>query len=156
MSSTYTLPDEPKPSTLSRMSTDPVWPLLAMMFAGAWLSLPWFAFNAWAFGSPERGRETAIALGGIAALFMTLLMLLSVIGGGVPEWSVSYLLLLLTLEKLALAYWLYHLQSPGFAMHTYFGGASFNGLVLVLAAGFLLRPRVAELIDVHVLFLALL
>jgi len=156
MAGTYTLPDEPKPTAMARMSTNPVWPLLAMMFAGTWLALPWFAFNAWAFGSPGRERETAIALGGIVALFVTLFCIFAAIGGGVPKWTIPYLMMLLTLEKLALAYWLYQLQVGAFSIHAYYGGAHFNGLYLMLLGGFILRPYVAKLVDVHVFFVALM
>ena len=55
--SSYRLPDEPKPGRLERLVTDPIWPLFATMLAGAWLGLPWFAFNAFALGSPTRWRE---------------------------------------------------------------------------------------------------
>ena len=78
------------------------------------------------------------------------------IGGGVPKWTIPYLMMLLTLEKLALAYWLYQLQVGAFSIHAYYGGAHFNGLYLMLLGGFILRPYVAKLVDVHVFFVALM
>ena len=155
MSATYALPDEPRPSGLARFSVNPVWPLFAMMFAGAWLALPWFAFNAWAFGSASRVRETGIAVGGLVALPLSLFGMFVAIGGlDLPPWSFSYLFMLITVEKLAFAYGLYVVQSRSFAIYDYYEGPHVNGLPIVILGAVLAKPQLDAIIEASPYFLA--
>lgn len=138
---TYHIADEPRPSTLARLAVNPFWPLLGVMFGGAWLSWPWFVFNAYAVGSPTRRRELAAAAGGFVGGAGLLYLLLSLIGGEVvPQRGLPYLLTILVLWKLGISYWLYVLQARTFELYTYFGGTVRNGIVVLIAA-FLLEVR---------------
>jgi hypothetical protein len=141
---TYRILDEPAPSGLGHLIVHPMWPLLAIMFAGVWLSLPWFVLNGFALGSPTRRKELVVAvLGpvGLLALSYTLGVLHALLQ--MPQGAIPYLLVVLTLWKLAVAYWLFDLQKQSFALHEYFGGKVRNGM-LVVGAGYLLSPMVLK------------
>ncbi|MEM8964484.1 MAG: hypothetical protein AAGD38_23560 [Acidobacteriota bacterium] len=135
---TYTILDEPSTGgKLGDFAVRPLWPLLAVMFGGAWLSWPWFAFNAWAVGSPTRRRETALAAAGFVGA-ATLFLVLAVMNGNglIPEGLLPYLGLVLTVWKLFISYRLYLLQARSFYLYEYFGGAVRSGLFVVLIGGF--------------------
>jgi hypothetical protein len=143
---TYRILDEPRPTGLGHLATNPVWPMLALMLAGPWLALPWFALNAFATGSATRWRE----LGGVLAFAPVTLLLSALLGLAVqralvPAWSPPYLWMLVSVWKLGLGYWLLTLQQQGFALHAYFGGVQRNGAPL-LVAGVLLDARVQGLL----------
>jgi hypothetical protein len=131
----YRLADEPQPGTMARLAVRPLWPLLGVMFAGPWLSWPWFVFNAFAVGSPTRTRElrmAAVGLVGSAVLVAALSMLFSrqVIDGG----SLRYLMTVVILWQLAITYSLYTLQARTFGIYEYYGGAVQNGLPVLFVA----------------------
>jgi hypothetical protein len=150
----YQLADEPKPSTLTHLVVNPLWPLFSIMFAGAWLSFPWFVFNAYAVGSPTRTKETVIAVGTLVFSGMAILILDQLAEGGVfgavtisfLSDSNQYLGLAVQLLKLGGAYWLYTLQSRTFGIYEYYGGPSRNGM-LIVGAGFLLRQPVLAILS---------
>jgi hypothetical protein len=138
----YRIQDEPAPSGLGHLIVNPVFPLLSIMLAGAWLSLPWFIFNGFALGSPTRRKELALAVAaplGLLALSTVLAILAALLE--LPKGSLPYFQVLLIVWKLAVAYWLFDLQKRGFALHEHFGGQVRNGAP-VLIAGFLLRGTV--------------
>ncbi len=141
---TYRIMDEPAPSGLGHLIVHPMWPLLAIMFGGVWLSLPWFVLNAFALGSPTRYKELGVAVLGPVGL-LALWLGLGVVDNAspIPKGALPYLMLLLTLWKLAVAYWLFDLQKQSFALHEYFGGRVRNGM-WVVGAGFLLRGAVLK------------
>ena len=60
----YRIEDEPQPGAMAQVAVDPLWPLLGLMFVGAWFSWPWFVVNGFAVGSPTRWRELAWVIGG--------------------------------------------------------------------------------------------
>ena len=62
---TYRILDEPRPGGLAHLAVNPLWPLLAVMLGGVWLSWPWFVVNGFAVGSPTRFRELGLAIGGL-------------------------------------------------------------------------------------------
>lgn len=138
----YHILDEPRPGGLSQWTVEPLWPLLAIMVGGVWLSWPWFVFNSLAVGSPTRRREIAWAVGGLAGTFALVLGLFALISG-VPELEPyqSYLLVSIFVWKALVSYRLYLLQSRTFEIYQYFDGPVRNGLILV-AAGWFLRPHV--------------
>jgi hypothetical protein len=141
---TYRILDEPAPSGLGHLIVHPMWPLLSVMFAGVWLSLPWFVLNSFALGSATRFKELAVAVSGplgLLGLWLGLGVLHTLLK--LPQGAIPYLLLVLTLWKLAVAYWLFDLQKRGFALHEYFGGRVRNGM-LVVGAGYLLRATVLK------------
>lgn len=146
---TYAIIDEPRPGALQQWVVNPLWPFFALMFAGSWLALPWFAFNAVAMGSATRRRELLVVLLATPlklGLFFFLMMLHQ--KTGLPEEALRYLLLGLTVLKLGLGYWLFNLQQPAFGLYQYFDGPVRNG-VFVVVGGALVNARVLELFGGH-------
>jgi hypothetical protein len=67
----YRIHDEPDPGVAARLAVSPLWPVLALLFAGAWLAWPWLALNAFALGARSRARQlfvAVLALGATVAL----------------------------------------------------------------------------------------
>ena len=62
---TYQIADEPIETSLRAYVVRPSAPLMAIMLGGAWLSWPWFAFNAIAMGSPTRRKEIGLCAAGV-------------------------------------------------------------------------------------------
>ena len=60
----YQIVDEPRPGVFARLLSQPAVPLLSFMFVGAFVSWPWFVFNAFALGSHRRWRDLAWAVAG--------------------------------------------------------------------------------------------
>lgn len=140
----YRILDEPAPSGLGHLIVNPVFPLLSIMLAGAWLALPWFVFNTFALGSPTRRKELALAVAaplGMVALSAGLAVLFALLK--LPKGSLPYFMVLLTVWKLTVAYWLFDLQKRSFALHEHFGGQVRNG-VPVLIGGLLVRGTVLK------------
>ena len=146
MAATYQIIDEPQPSALDRLAVNPVWPLLAIMFAGAWLAWPWSALNGFAIGSPTRRRELLLAAGGFAGN-AAIIFGLSQLAGVVSQATMSYLVVGLTVWKLAVSYWLYTLQARAFHLWEHFGGQPKNGILVVIAAAFVTGPLFATIGD---------
>ncbi|MES2638386.1 MAG: hypothetical protein V4850_02860 [Myxococcota bacterium] len=153
----YRLPDEPRPGALGQIVVHPMWPLLAVMFGGVWLSWPWFIVNAWALGSPTRVRETLTVVAGLVGS-CALLAGLFVFAGmtDMPPDAIDYLLVVLVIWKLGVSYLLAELQGRSFAVYEWYGGIARNGLFVALAGGMFLRPRVAAALDSGLLQLVLL
>ena len=143
----YRILDEPRPGALAQLAVNPLWPLLAIMFGGAWISWPWFVVNAFAIGSPTRWREVALAVGGFvgtAVLFVTLVK--AAAGGLISGVAIKYAVTFLVVWKLAVSYWLYVLQGRTFDLFEYFHGATRNGM-LVVFAGYFLSRRLFSFVD---------
>lgn len=144
----YQIVDEPMPGGLARWAVHPLWPLLGVMFGGAWLAWPWFAFNAFAVGSPTRKREAMIAAGGFAgtlAIAFAIVALANLLRW--PAAAVSYAVIGLAVWKLAVSYWLFSLQGRSFHLYEHFGGQVRSGLLVLLLAGFLGRRLVLQAVD---------
>lgn len=142
----YRIGDEPQPGRLAQVAVNPVWPLLAVMFGGAGLSWPWFALNSLALGSPHRRQELAWVVGGFAGNVALLLLILSLANAGIlAGLGLSYAVIVLTVWKLAVSYWLYTLQGRSFGLYRYFGGPVRNGALIVFAALFLRSGVLASL-----------
>lgn len=142
MSATYRILDEPRPGALGHLVVNPVFPLLSLMMAGAWLGVPWFIFNSFAMGSTTRRKETVLAVlvvPGTLLLAILLGMLLKV--DVLTKAAAPYAGVGLTVWKLAVGYALYNLQQRSFALHEYYGGVVRNG-ALVLVASIFLGARV--------------
>lgn len=141
---TYRILDEPRPGGLAHLAVNPLWPLLAVMLGGVWLSWPWFVLNSFAVGSPTRFREFGLAVGG---LFGSVAVLLTInwlrLEGVLDNVAFSYAVVALVVWKLLISYWLYILQARTFGLYEYFGGAVRNG-ALVAVLSIFLRPRVLE------------
>jgi hypothetical protein len=131
----YRIADEPRPSSLSRLAVNPIWPLLGMMFGGAWLCWPWFALNALAIGSATRRAEIVTLVFGAAATAASAAAVGTLLqNGSIGEQQLPYAVLSLITVKLLVAYRVQLWQSRSFELFEYFGGAAKSGmLVLVLA-----------------------
>ncbi|MCY1083707.1 hypothetical protein [Archangium lansingense] len=138
MSATYRILDEPRPGALGHLVVNPVFPLLSLMMAGAWLGVPWFVFNSFAMGSTTRRKETVLAVlvvPGTLLLFMVLGTLLKM--EVLTKSSMPYALVGVIVWKLAVGYALYNLQQRSFALHEYYGGVVRNGALVLVASIFL-------------------
>lgn len=144
----YQIADEPHETSLAAYVVNPSAPLLASMVAGAWLSWPWFAFNAIAMGSPTKRKEIGLcvaALVGTAALGWAVIALVhaGVITRGIP---LRLALLAITAFKLTLTYYISTVQNRTFHVYQYYGG-SVRAAAGVLSAGYWLRGIVIALSD---------
>ncbi len=135
----YRIADEPRAGGLVQLTVNPLWPLFAVMFGGAWLSWPWFVVNGWAMGSPTRVRETLFVVAAWVGSVLLLVALL-VAGASLPEGGFKYLFLLHILYKLGVTYRLYVWQMRPFQLHQYYDGPVRNGVFMVIA-GYLLGER---------------
>lgn len=140
----YRIVDEPRASGLASIVVNPMWPLLTHMFGGAPLAWTWFVLNGFALGSPTRRRELLLALGGIAGVLVLALAFGALVASGyLPAEKIWWMLLVVTLWKLGISYWLYAMQSRTFELYTYFGGAVRSGLPGIIAA-LLLKSGMAQ------------
>jgi hypothetical protein len=157
MQATYRIQDEPHPSTLGHLVVNPLFPLLACMMAGPWLSLPWFVLNGVALGSATRRKELVLALLQPLVTLVLLFLLGALLKLGVlTQASAPYAFVALTVWKLAAAYFLYNWQQHGFALHEYYGGTVRNGLPVVLLGAFVGTRLVVRLLGENKLLVALL
>lgn len=128
MASTYRIVDEPTPGPAAQFVAAPMFPLLALMLGGAWLAWPWYIVNGWAMGSATRVRETVLVLGTTvctaALAFIILGLEADKILTGV---GIQLAVLLLTVLKLATAYWLHTLQAVGHQLFLYVRGGEDTG-----------------------------
>lgn len=144
----YRIADEPRPGGLAQLAVNPVWPLMAVMFAGPWLAWPWFFVNGLAVGSPTLRREAGVALSGFAGSVVLLLGIGLLLGTGILEaWTRDYLLLGLTVWKLGVSYWLYALQGRSFGLYEYYGGEVKNGMFVVMISLLVDRRLSAALLE---------
>jgi hypothetical protein len=135
----YRVVDDPVPSKLSPWAVNPAWPLFSVMMAGPWLAWPWFAFNAFAIGSPTRVKQLKVALGGFG--LMTLLTsVVWILFDLIPEGALPYVAIGLAGVKITFTYWLHTLQEKGFELFEYFGGKVRNGWPLILVGAIVVRP----------------
>jgi hypothetical protein len=148
LSVAYRIQDEPIGDRRGLPALDPFWPLLAMMFGGAWIGTAAFAYNAWVLRGPTWVREIALAVAtliGAPVLLFGLGILRS--SDLLPGSSLQYAFLLIVAWKLGLAYWMFFLQQNSHALYEYFGGyhdrAAQLGVLLVFAGGFL-KPHVVD------------
>lgn len=142
MSHGYRIADEPAPSGLAHLAVNPIWPLFAIMFGGAWLSWPWFALNGFAMGSPTRAKEAigvAVGFAGNVGFTFALLLLLGL--ELLPAWTAPYLFIAYSGWKLAVSYALFTSQARTFGLFEYYGGQPKNGMIVVFA-GFMVRRAI--------------
>ena len=141
----YRILDEPQPGGLSSIAVSPVWPLFAYMFGGAWFAWMWFAINGFAIGSPTRFRELSFAcIGFLGVIAIAVLLGCMKAAELLPQEMIVYGLLVVTLWKLGICYWLYALQNRSFTLYQYFGGTVRSGIAVVIV-GYLLGPAVIKL-----------
>lgn len=83
MSSTdllYRIADEPRINTLSRMTINPFFVILAAMLVDFKLGVVWLVFNAFAMGSPYAKRDLLIVLAATVAIIGTSFISVMVLG----------------------------------------------------------------------------
>jgi hypothetical protein len=135
--SVYKISDEPTPGYLSSYAVNPIWPFVAIMFSGVWLSWSWFLFNSIAVGSPTKRIEWLLIGGGLIGCASIVFGLLMVVQNGwVPESYLKYLMLILVVWKLGVTYALYYLQNHTIELYEFFGGTVRNGLFVVIGSIF--------------------
>ena len=150
---TYRILDEPVARGLKLPALNPFWPLLGMMFGGAWLGVAMFVFNAFALRGPTFTREVGIA----GAILLGAPLIVFLIGFALnqqwmSETAIKYALLLVVAWKLSLAYWIFFLQQQSHALYEYFEGSPSNpqlasvGPVLVIV-GSLVKSTVIGAVD---------
>lgn len=137
--SRYRIPDEPTATGSQRVIVDPMWPLLACMFAGFGLAAVWFVVNGMALGSPTRARELAWAAAGFVLAISAVALLIAIDGAPwFPDVAGPYALIGVTCVKLAVCYRLYTFQSTPFELWRHFGGkpaAGVFGLIILVYVG---------------------
>ena len=137
----YQIADEPAPSTLARYAVNPLFPMLAWMFAGVWFAWPWFAFNSFAIGSPTRRAELAWLIAGLIVPTAVGLGLSAVL----PRSADAYVELAIVVLKIVVLYAVYLLQSRTIEIYEYYGGKLVNGVWPLLAAVYLGDRLLADL-----------
>ncbi len=157
MASTYRIADEPRPGGLQHLVVSPVWPLLAVMFAGHTISWVWFVVNSVAMGSPTKRREIGLVVAGFFGVFALRLGIGYLWSAElISEPAVPYLVLPVMLLQLGMAYALYSLQTRTFGIYEYFGGIARNGLMIVFLAAFVWHRLAAAIQEVPFVNLMLL
>lgn len=142
MSNSYHIEDEPRPSSFSSYTVQPMWPLLGMMLGGCWLGWPWFVFNSLAVGSPSAKRELRM----VGAAFAVTVAFTAVIFWLDRQQLITKVVaelawVALAGWKLTCGYRLQTIQTRSVELHQYFGGAIRNGSLLAMAS-FMLRSSV--------------
>jgi hypothetical protein len=144
----YQIADEPIETSLRAYVVRPSAPLVAIMLGGAWLSWPWFAFNAIAMGSPTRRKELALCaaavLGtGVLGALVIALARAGIIPAGAP---LRLAVLAIVTFKLTITYYIAMVQDRTFHVYEYYGGPV-RAAGAILGAGYLLRDLVIGLSD---------
>lgn len=142
----YQIADEPVTTGMGHLGVKPLWPLLAVMFAGVWLSWIWFALNGHCLGSPSRTRELlTIAVGLAVSVILALLLTFLNANGVLSDAALPYATLALVAWKLLVSYRLYILQAGMLELYLYFGGEVRNGIG-ILVVGTVFGPRLLALV----------
>jgi hypothetical protein len=144
----YAIADEPIESSRRHLVVDPSAPLLAEMVCGSWMSLPWFAFNAVAMGSPTRRKEIALCVLTLAVTTVLGATVLALREIGVIESRtvLRFAILGIVAWKLTMAYAIHTLQARTFHVYEYYGGPV-RSASAVISTGWLLRDVVLGLSD---------
>jgi hypothetical protein len=144
----YQIADEPVETSLRAYVVRPSVPLLASMLAGAWLSWPWFAFNAIAMGSPTRRKEIALCIAAFAGTGVLGAVVIALARAGVITAGAPLRLALLAIVtfKLTITYYISMVQERTFHVYEYYGGPV-RAAGAILSAGYLLNGLVIGLSD---------
>ncbi len=150
--STYKIIDEPTPSPISRLATNPMWPLLAVMLASPIFGWIWFVVNSIAIGSPTKLKEFLMACVGVIFLsvFYIYLGSLNQSGdSGISEY-IDYIRLAGVIVSISISYYLFVAQQQPFGLYEYFGGTTMNAIP-ILVVGFLFGNKVQSFILTSIL-----
>jgi len=130
----YKITDEPTPGKLSSIAVSPIWPFIAIMFGGAWLSWGWTILNGMAVGSPTFRRELMWVIAGIIGSAILLFVIFTAYEQGILQKDyLKYAILIVVAWKLGVAYVLFTLQSHTIELFEYFGGKLRNGIFVIIA-----------------------
>ena len=145
---TYHIADEPHETSLSAYVVRPTVPLMAIMLAGAWMSWPWFAFNAIAMGSPTKKKEVGLCAAAFVVTGVLAATLIALVEGDVitSRLYIRLGILAIVTFKLTITYYISIVQNRTFHVYQYYGGAV-RAAGAVLSAGWLLRGMVLGLSD---------
>lgn len=145
---TYQIADEPHETSLAAYVVRPSAPLLAAMVAGAWLSWPWFAFNAIAMGSPTKKHEIGLCLGAFAGTAALASLLIALVDGELitSRLVIRLGVLAIVAFKLTITYYISTVQNRTFHVYQYYGGAV-RAAGAIPSAGYLLRGLVVGYSD---------
>ena len=145
---TYQIADEPVETSLRSYVVRPSMPLLAIMFAGAWLAWPWFAFNAIAMGSPTRRKEIALCAAAFAGTAVLGAIVIALFDAGILPAGAPLRLAVLAVVtfKLTITYHISTVQSRTFHVYEYYGGPV-RSASRILGASLLVRGFVIGLVD---------
>jgi len=148
MPMTYAIADEPIETSRRHLVVDPSAPLLAEMLCGSWMSLPWFAFNAIAMGSPTRRKEIALCVLTLVGTAILGVAVLALREGGVIESRtvLRFAILGIVTWKLTMASAIHALQARTFHVYEYYGGPV-RSASYAISTGWLLRDVVIGLSD---------
>ena len=139
-------------------AVSPLWPLLALMFAGGWMAWPWAIMNSFWLDSPTRRQEILwSAAGAVGSMVIAAAILIWANEAQAEAEAVvrlRYALIVLAVYKLACGYRVYLLQSRTLELYEFYGGRLRNALPLVLL-GFVFRSSVAGFLPAAFLRLAL-
>ncbi|MGB2427338.1 MAG: hypothetical protein ACPH9N_06640 [Alteromonas sp.] len=148
--STYQIIDEPKGSSLSKITVDPMWPLLSFMFGGALFSWAWSALNCLALNSPNRNKELMLIGAGFVAFILMYLGLGALLATQtLDSVNPQYIRMIIICVELAFVYKIYLTQQSSFSVYEYFNGKVANpviGLFLALFVGKGLEAAVITLL----------
>jgi hypothetical protein len=144
----YQIADEPQATELSQFVVQPSAPLIAAMMCGAWLSWPWFAFNAFAMGSPTKKKELALCGAAFAGTAVLAMILIALVRGEIIESTlwIRIALLAIVTYKLSITYYICSVQSRTFHVYQYYGG-TVRAATYVLSLGYMLRSIVIGVSD---------
>jgi hypothetical protein len=140
VSSLYRIADEPSPGALSALAVRPLWPFVAVMFGGIWLSWSWFAINGLAVGSPTKRLEWSLIAGGVLGCVLLIFGLTAAVERElIADVYIKYLGLVIVAWKLGVTYGLFLLQDHTIELYEYYGGSVKNG-IYVIVASFVVSP----------------
>ena len=138
----YRIADEPSPGAMAHLAVSPLWPFIAIMFGGVWISWSWFVLNGIVVGSPSRRREWIwVGVGLLVSGMLAYALLDFAAQGVIAENKIKYAGLVLVAWKLGVTYALFALQSHSIELYEYYGGKLRNG-VFVVAATYFIAPGV--------------
>jgi hypothetical protein len=144
----YAIADEPHDTPWKHLVVSPAGPLMAEIIVGSWLSLPWFAVNAIAMGSPTKRKEILLCVLQLAVTTVLGLALLWADDRDLIESRTLYQLALLAITswKIWIAYTLTTTQQRAYQVYELYGGVA-RATTFVIMGGIVLRPYVQGLFD---------
>ncbi len=144
----YAIADEPHDTAWKHLVVSPSGPLLAEIVVGSWLSLPWFAVNAIAMGSPTKRKEIALCIGQllVTALLGTLLLWADDHDLIESRTLLQLAILVIVTWKIFIAHTITKIQSRAYQVYELYGGPA-RTTTFIIAGGILLRPYVQGLFD---------